>query len=121
MKKKLIYIASPYKHKDGSVMEERFNAVKQTTLEIMREFEDIIPFSPICYTVGLEEDIDIINFDWYSFDLEFLYRCDILLVLQLEGWENSYGVKLEIEEACKNDIPVIYATQDSIINVLEKT
>lgn len=116
----IAYIASPYKHKDKDVMRERFDAVMQATVQIMKAFEDIIPFSPVTYTRPLAENLDVIYFDWYTFDLEFLYRCDILLVLKLEGWENSYGVKLEIEEAKKKDIPVIYATPDNIVDVLGK-
>ena len=106
----LIYVACPYSHIDPEVVLHRFNTVNKVTGLIIETFRSIIPFSPITYTHQFDKLIT--EQDWYAFDLDFLYRCDALLVLQLDGWEESYGVQLEIREAKKKGLPILYATPD---------
>ena len=115
----LLYIASPYQHKYKRIVEERYIDVSRATAKIINTFPHIIPFSPIVYTHPLIDFIEA-GVDWYTFDLELLYRCDAVLVLKLDGWKDSFGVKLEIKEAHETDIPVIYAKKDDVVGVLKE-
>lgn len=45
---------------------------------------------------------------WLRHDLAILARCDRLIVLQLEGWEQSEGLRREIEFATEKNIPIEY-------------
>lgn len=39
-----------------------------------------------------------------------------VIVLKLDGWEKSNGVRMEIEYAKKNNVPVFYLSVDDIVN-----
>ena len=120
MKPILLYIASPYTSDEHDVMLSRVEAVSEVTEKIIENFEHIIPFSPVAYTHSLSEGVDR-YVDWYEFDLVFLNRCDMLLVLKLEGWESSYGIGLEKGAAMRKGIPIVYATPKNVIEVLNET
>lgn len=45
---------------------------------------------------------------WEGWCQTFLKRCDKLIVLMINGWDNSTGVKAEIEFAILHGIPVEY-------------
>jgi hypothetical protein len=47
---------------------------------------------------------------WKEFDEKLLSICDELWVLMLPGWEESTGVKAEIEIAKQNNKPIHYIT-----------
>lgn len=113
----LVYIACPFSSTNQEIAIQRMECVFNVTSKIMTTFNHIIPFSPVSYTCLFEGHVPE-DFDWYTFDLEFLIRCDVLLVLQLDGWSESYGVNLEIEKAIERNIPVLYATHDKVEDTL---
>lgn len=117
-KKKLLYLASPYTSKIATVREERAHQITAITASIACNFPDIVPFSPITYSHHLKNFMDT-DIDWYAFDLAILERFDAVLVVQMIGWDTSYGVNLEIEKAQKHGIAVIYAKPDEVIETLE--
>ena len=120
MKKTLLYIANPYTDDEHDVMISRVAAVTDVVEEIIENFEHIIPFSPVVYAHLFSERVDrYVN--WYEFDLVFLDKCDMVLVLQLDGWDSSYGVGLEKRNAMRQGIPVVYATPDNVLEVLNGT
>ena len=45
---------------------------------------------------------------WETWCEEFLQQCDKLLVLEIDGWDNSVGVQAEIALAHRLMIPVEY-------------
>jgi hypothetical protein len=49
---------------------------------------------------------------WTTFSETMLKGCDELHVLMLDGWDKSSGVKIEIAEAERMGIPVIYVKPD---------
>jgi len=70
-------------------------------------------FSPITYSTILET-LCTPQHGWYHNMLLFLEKCDALFVLQLDGWENSTGVQLEIAYALGKDIPITYLNPEQI-------
>ena len=56
---------------------------------------------------------------WKDLSYVLLSKSDVLVVLKLEGWEESVGVKAEIIYAHDNNIPVIYIEED-LSNLEEK-
>jgi len=103
----MIYLASPYSHPDPNVRERRFWAACYAAAELLEDGE--IVFSPIAHghaigTCGLPEDWRY----WQRYDCEYLSRCDEVVVLRLENWHTSKGVRAEIRLAQKLGIPVRY-------------
>lgn len=45
---------------------------------------------------------------WGEYSTIMLKKCDAMVVLQIEGWEESTGVKEEILLAKENNVPVIF-------------
>ena len=52
---------------------------------------------------------------WYLYDFSELDKSDILVVLMLDGWENSIGVALEIAFALGKRIPIYYCTLQNVL------
>lgn len=94
----LVYLASPYtKHPKGRQV--AFQQVANVTA-LMLEY-GIVAFSPITYSHPLSpymspRDSDEEHMFWMDVDRGFMRRCDALVVLQLEGWEDSKGVTEEL-------------------------
>jgi hypothetical protein len=94
----MIYLASPYSHPDPPIREARFNAACRATAELVLAGRAV--FSPIVHghplvRFGLPTDWSF----WQRFDEEHLRLCDEVLVLQIDGWRESVGVRAEVEFA----------------------
>lgn len=51
---------------------------------------------------------------WRPFCLSLLARCDKLVVVKLDGWEESRGIKEEIAEAIRLKIPHMFTTMNEL-------
>lgn len=106
----LVYVAAPYTDRNPAVTQQRLQIATRYTASLLAQGRNA--FSPLTYTAQIQE----LGYaprppqTWYSFDLQFLRQCDILEVLTLTGWQESYGVGLEIEHADRWQIPVRYVT-----------
>jgi hypothetical protein len=94
----MIYLASPYTHTDPGVREERFDAACRAAATLIRAGHHV--FSPVAHShpiarYGLPLDWQF----WESFDRRVLEMCDEVVVLTLPGWEDSVGVRAEIQLA----------------------
>lgn len=71
-------------------------------------------FSPIAYVhpfataYNLPGDADT----WLAFNMPFLRRADAVFCLQLDGWQDSKGVKIELNLAKALFIPVLHYDKD---------
>ena len=104
------YLGCPYLHTHSHIQDERYDKVTAVAARLMAEGQFI--YSPITSMHHLSKThIDILpngcDF-WLQHDLAILARCDKLIVLLLEGWEHSNGLRREIEFAAENNIPVEY-------------
>ena len=111
---KLVYLAVPYSHKDPAVEQYRFDTVNRVAADLMKRGYAV--FSPITQSVVLKQVGDLPKtWDyWKQIDTVFLKRCDILVVLMLDGWAQSVGVQAEIEIAKANSIPIFYITAENL-------
>jgi hypothetical protein len=101
----LIYLASPYTHRDPDVQERRFRAACQHAAHMLRAgrqvFSPIVHGHPICRH-GLPGDWIF----WEPFCRTVLERCDRFVILKLPGWETSAGIANETEIAAELKLPV---------------
>ena len=103
----MIYLASPYTHPDPAVVEQRFEAVCRMAADLIRQGKTV--FSPIAHShsicrYGLPGDWQF----WKQHDREYLSACDEVVVLKLEGWQESHGVQAEIALARALGKPVSF-------------
>lgn len=106
----LAYLASPYTHADPVVRLDRYRAACKKAADLMLAGKVI--FCPIAHSHPISEHMpDGCSVDadlWKKQDEPYVSMCDEVIVLRLDGWEKSGGVRHEIEEAHKRGIPVSY-------------
>ena len=103
----MIYLAAPYSHEFDSVKEHRYHCVNRIAAILIAGGEMV--FSPISHShpiakCGIDGDWDT----WSEFDLRMIEICDEMVVLMLDGWRESKGVKAEIERAKYLQMPIKY-------------
>ena len=108
-KQKLIYLCSPFTHKDPEVMRNREEVVTAIAAGLTERYGYAM-FLPITQSAPMERINPNLKGDfesWKSIDL-FMVRekCDELWVVLMDGWRESVGVAAEIREADVNGIPI---------------
>lgn len=106
MNKPLTYLACPYSHADSSVRTARFHAVNEAAGKLMGMGH--IVFSPISHShpIALAADLPVDWAYWEKFCRAYMDHCSLMIVLKLDGWEDSKGIKAEIAIARELLIPV---------------
>ena len=114
----MIYLASPYTilNTEGkseqalkNLRTRRFKTVCKKAAELMLNGEQV--FCPIAHSHPIEVNgmTEIKDGDfWLKQDFAVLAHCDQLTVYRMPGWEQSNGVRREIEFAQERGIPVEY-------------
>ena len=104
----MIYIASPYTHKNKKVMQQRYEEVVALCAYLAKEGHSV--YSPIAHWHLIAEKYDLPKDDawWRILDEDMIIVAKQLWVLMLEGWRTSRGVKREILFAKNNTIRVKY-------------
>lgn len=103
-----IYLACPYSHPDAEVRENRVELANQVAAEIMQD--GYIVFSPLSHSHGIAHYIgNHMEHDfWLKQCLAFIPWCDELWIMQLPGWKESSGIKMEVEVAGKKNKNIKY-------------
>ncbi len=112
----MIYRASPYAHPDPAVREARYQAACAATAALIRDGKTV--YSPIVNShVLVEHGLPTDWESWARFDRDIIRRCDSLLVLMLDGWSNSVGVRAEEGIATACGIPIGYIHPTTLLGV----
>jgi nucleoside 2-deoxyribosyltransferase len=108
----MIYLASPYSHPDPMVREQRFLAACRATVTLIRAGE--VVFSPIVHSHALVEfELPTAWSFWERIDRAHMERCDEVVVLMLDGWAQSVGVREELRIARELGKPVRFLEVDA--------
>jgi len=91
----IVYLAAPYSAGDEELERERVRKVTEVAGKLIDAGYYV--FSPLTYTERIADNGHQPPVGWYDFDLTFLQYCGAIVVLQLDGWSESHGVKLEIQ------------------------
>jgi|GEM_PF-430587 len=103
----LAYLAAPYSHPNPQIKDWRYKAVTKVAAELLKEKQMV--YSPLTHNVPLSRLGVVGSWEtWRELDHHMLSKCDLLIVLTLEGWETSTGVLSEIEFAKEKNIPIHY-------------
>ena len=102
----MIYLAAPYTHDDPEVREQRFLMVNKVASHLMRKgkmvFSPISHGHPIAKAGGLPTDWEY----WGAYSRHMLSLCSKLIVICIDGWDESVGVQGEIKIAEELGIPI---------------
>ena len=99
------YLGCPYSDPDPEVRRYRERAVTQMAFDL--HAQGILVYSPLTHNLPIDKLGVFGDFQtWMNFDHGMLVRCDRLFVFKLPGWENSKGLKAEIERAQALNLPV---------------
>jgi len=103
-----IYVASPYTSDDSRIVEERFEAAEKFVVKALNSGDMV--YSPIvhCHAIADKYEMPIDFSFWSNYNKAMLSTASEIWVLQLDGWEDSKGVKAEVEFAIECGIEVRY-------------
>jgi hypothetical protein len=108
------YLATPYsKYINGP--ERAFKEAAAQAAVLVRA--GIPVFSPIAMThpIAIEGDLDPLDHEiWLEADRTFMEAAKALIVCEMEGWAESYGVEEEIKAFRRMGKPVIYMTPGTV-------
>jgi len=103
-----VYLASPYSHPDPFVREDRYLRAAQATTHLLKKGEWV--YSPIvhCHELAKIADLPKDFTFWQNYNMAMLIRADKLLILRIEGYDQSVGIAAELSFATLKKIPVEY-------------
>jgi hypothetical protein len=102
----MIYLAVPYSHGDPEVREYRFKMANSVAGFMTAQGE--LVYSPISHThaIAIERKLPTDWEYWEKHNRQMMAICSKLVVLRLDGWKESVGVRAEIKLARELRIPV---------------
>ncbi len=103
----MIYIASPYSHPDPAIMQHRFEEVERFTAWALKL--GVVAISPIVYghEMAKKHELPTDAAWWAKFNRRLFNHCNLMYLLQIDGWIESRGVKMELEWAKEQSLPVL--------------
>ena len=109
----MIYLSIPY-----TGCEDLSFRVSCAVLDKLIRAGNVAISTVVCgHAMRLQGRVDKSDYGlWIGYDLKILRDCDALIVVKLDGWENSAGVKAEMNEARSLGIPIIYLDPDWFVS-----
>jgi len=107
----VLYLACPYTDPSFEVRVERFNKATAAAAELIQGGYYV--YSPITMThpidIVLADEGETLGSDyWVEFDEAFMRFCSELVILKVDGWDRSAGIKREVEFFEREKKPVRY-------------
>lgn len=108
----MIYLASPYSHKDPAVMEERYLAAMDCTAWLLKQ--KLWVYSPIvhCHEIAKQHSLPTDFEFWKEYNKHMLGLASLLYVLAIPGWTKSIGVAGEMARAREIHLPCFELTKN---------
>lgn len=104
----MIYLACPYSHADRKVEAARAREVNRAAAALVAQGETV--FSPISHSheivLSVNPPLSGSFNTWRELDTKILPVCDRLVVLMLDGWGESRGIRAEVALARELGIPI---------------
>ena len=109
------YLASPYSHPDKEIREQRYVQTLEVTAKLMLLKSPYTIFSPIvhCHVMAEHCALPTNHTFWWKHNMAMLKKAKGLLVLTLPGWQESVGLKAELEFTESLGKPVRFITYDN--------
>ncbi len=112
---RLIYLGSPYSHKEEDVRRQRVIDAAEVLAHYATVGKNLCLYSPIVHwsTVAFAHDLPHDLDFWMQQDFHMIRLSTALWVLTSEGWEESFGLNQEIEFAESIGRETFYVIKDS--------
>ena len=110
------YLASPYTAQSKELMHRRYEAITDLAAKLFKA--GMILICPITQSVAIVEKSKTLKSCWNTWkrvDLEFVNRCDFVIVADFPGWDRSVGVLAELEYAASKGKHIVHLTEDDPI------
>lgn len=106
LERDLVYLATPYTHKDLKVQTQRYVLVTKAAAWLLRHGHMV--YSPIthCHPMAVHGGLPNSWQFWRHIDTVYLRHSRMLVLLPLPGWERSVGVAAEIDLAHRFGVKV---------------
>ena len=110
----ILYLCCPYSHPDPTVQIYRYQKACRAQAKLIEA--GIVVFSPLANSIPAVElgGLTASHEQFMQLDLPILERCDEILILGCEGWEQSLGVRKEMFEALALHKPVTQINEEDI-------
>jgi len=94
-----IFLCAPYTNHDPEIVNARVTAINAHAAFLMNQRH--IVFSPISHShpIAIENDMPTTFEFWQRQNREFIVWCDVVMVLRLNGWQESRGLVDEMKYA----------------------
>lgn len=103
----LVYLAAPYTHENPLVVDARMSRLCVVDATLMKR--GVMTASPLMKHFLLEHsDLPGDWNYWKDYAEVLLSKCDKMVVVTMQGWEESVGVQAEIKLCEQFGIPVEY-------------
>lgn len=102
-----IYIGSPYTDKSKLVQHKRYLQVSEVVADML--CKGVHVYSPIVHCHELAKKFRLPgDFDfWCKYNYAMLEQASHFHILELDGWNDSKGLKAEIKFALSKAIPIL--------------
>lgn len=117
--KPMVYLSCPLgvTKDDLATVSHRIKTAEAVEYELRRR--GIHVYNPLAIVKAGDTRGATIEEYWRDYSLNMLSRCDMLVVLTLEGWQQSVGVTAEIRLGEDSGIPVML-TDSKLTGVVER-
>jgi hypothetical protein len=110
-KEGVVYLGGPYTHHSPQIRLARFEAITRAAAKIIETGR--IVYSPLTMThpidLVLASEGETLGSDyWVKFDEAFMAFCSEMIVFRLSGWDQSSGVKREMEYFREKKLPITF-------------
>ncbi len=114
----LTFVSCPYTDVDPTVIESRISVVYGQIAKLLELGH--VPVSPLLmHAVNTRHHINNDWEFWERYSIELLSQCSAMVVLMIQGWEESVGVTAEIEYARSHNIPITYVGRSVELQVIK--
>ena len=107
----VIFLGCPYSSDDPAVVAERVDIASRVTVELLSRGHIVVSPLPLSHPLAKHGTP---KGGWYKYCLELLKLCNSLWVLQLDGWDVSEGVRLELSAAYVRGMDIRYINRETI-------
>ena len=96
----IVYLACPYTDSDPKVRERRFQCASLAAAHLVEQ--NLIVYSPITMTHPIDqilaaEEQTLGSEFWVNFDEAFMAVCSRMIILKVDGWDRSSGIRRETQ------------------------
>lgn len=95
----MIYLASPYSHKDPYVRELRTMLTEKIMVELLLQGRNVVSSIVLMHDAANRYDMPKDALFWESYNKDLQSACTATYILCPPGWRESKGVKMEIDHA----------------------